>query len=288
MLRRTTSLTALAATFAAPVLLAGPTTTASVAAPSCGGERATIVGTPGEPVVGTPGRDLVVTNGATQVSTLGGDDVVCLSPADAPVTVLTGAGDDEVRGELFITPGSTIDFGAGTDRLGMYGERVTLDLEAGTLAYSTEPDAPTARIVGLEDASILGQVEVVFVGDDADNDVRLGPCTVRARGGAGDDRIQRLVDLDLNDCTPSMRLNGGPGRDVLEGSRGPDALFGGPGHDRLLSRVGPDRLVGGPGPDRMDGGRGHDRLVGGTGRDRADGGQGRDTCRAEVRRACER
>jgi hemolysin type calcium-binding protein len=45
---------------------------------------------------------------------------------------------------------------------------------------------------------------------------------------------------------------------------------------------------GGAGPDRLLGSRNDDILIGGPGRDLADGAKGSDTCRAEVRRHCER
>ena len=70
----------------------------SAAPPTCRGETATIVGTPGGTVSGTEARDVVVSNRAASVKTLGGDDLVCVTGArSARVEVDTWVGDDEVH-----------------------------------------------------------------------------------------------------------------------------------------------------------------------------------------------
>ena len=52
---------------------------AAAAAPTCQGERATLVGKPDSVIEGTPHRDVVVTNGASYTRTYGGADLVCVT-----------------------------------------------------------------------------------------------------------------------------------------------------------------------------------------------------------------
>jgi Ca2+-binding RTX toxin-like protein len=74
-----------------------------VAAPTCAGQPATIVGTSGSDVItGTPAADVIVTAGGDDsISGAGGRDTIC-----------AGAGDDNVDGGL---GGDHIDGGAGDD-----------------------------------------------------------------------------------------------------------------------------------------------------------------------------
>lgn len=64
-----------------------------------------------------------------------------------------------------------------------------------------------------------------------------------------------------------LRVDGGPGTDVLDGSPGDDVLIGGAGNDSLYGAGGRDKLIGGAGTDRLqgqgtlDGGLGDDFLV---------------------------
>ena len=111
-----------------------------------------------------------------------------------------------------------------------------------------------------------------------------GPHT-RAAAPSSED----IADVHLGDrgdaalvVAVSVNVMGGPGADVLRGSRGPDRLFGGPGPDRLSGRRGADELTGGPGRDRLLGGGGDDLLVDGetdarAARDVYDGGPSGDS-----------
>jgi Ca2+-binding RTX toxin-like protein len=94
MWRTTLLLTAavVAAGLAAP-LAAAP----AQAAPSCHGQRATIVGKPRSVITGTGHRDVIVTNGAKKVRSLGGDDLICVDAHSVVITLIySGAGDDSV------------------------------------------------------------------------------------------------------------------------------------------------------------------------------------------------
>ena len=134
---------------------------------------------------------------------------------------------------------------------------------------------------------------------DAHNTLALGPGddvvdfpaagSLRVDGGPGNDSIQGGIAAD--------RLAGGDGDDVISGHRGPDVLQGGPGRDVLNGNRGDDSLAGGLGNDRLyggsafvqttppynydgydllDGGSGGDTLFGGWQKDRLFGGDGAD------------
>lgn len=83
---------------------------ASAGTPTCRGQAATHVGTPGETLTTTPGSDVVVTNGARQVFTLNGDDVICATRARF-VLVVPGGGDDLVDATQF--PGASLETALG-------------------------------------------------------------------------------------------------------------------------------------------------------------------------------
>jgi Ca2+-binding RTX toxin-like protein len=94
-------------------------------------------------------------------------------------------------------------------------------------------------------------------GGDGDDVLRVGS----GRGGAGNDFLRCPTDLF---CT----FRGGPGNDVLFGSRRTNRLFGEGGGDLLHGREGDDELTGGRGNDRLlDTGGVDDRLDGGPGAD---------------------
>jgi RTX calcium-binding nonapeptide repeat (4 copies) len=65
----------------------------------------------------------------------------------------------------------------------------------------------------------------------------------------------------------AVRLDGGPGSDLIEGSRLADTLVGGAGGDGLTGWDGDDRLSGGPGIDLLEGEDGRDVIDGGSGGD---------------------
>jgi hypothetical protein len=72
-------------------------------------------------------------------------------------------------------------------------------------------------------------------------------------------------------------LNGGPGRDLLQGGGGADKLVGGSGNDVLAGSGGGDAIYGGSGNDVLNGGSGNDALWGGSGRDVLHPGGGNDS-----------
>jgi Ca2+-binding RTX toxin-like protein len=79
--------------------------------------------------------------------------------------------------------------------------------------------------------------------------------------GAGNDHFRVVGSLV---GVGEVRVDGGPGNDVLRGGPEEDLLEGGPGADRLYGGAGGDALVGGPGgPNILEGGPGDDLLAAG-------------------------
>lgn len=94
--------------------------------------------------------------------------------------------------------------------------------------------------------------------------------------GAGNDRFRVAGSLV---GVGEVRVDGGPGNDVLRGGPEEDLLEGGPGADRLYGGAGADALVGGPGgPKILEGGPGDDLLAAGPpcGGGKIIGGSGRN------------
>ena len=280
------------------LLLTGPGTPAYAAA-VCQGQAATIEGT-GGPILGTQGDDVIVTTGPdASIQTLGGNDLVCLAGGSvysgvgddsivstAPAGTDTfaalgggtdsyvgGAGDSDVyvdgitsfhvtfgggAGTVVLYPTSprgtgTIDYGASSAFLFVFGaETAEVDLSAQTASV----DGLEVTTIGLHDAVAAG-CTVRMKGDSEDNYLAAYGHDIEATGGAGRDKLSRIgndYDVSLPEC--------GRDRSVLRG------------------QAGRDRLAGRPGDDVLIGGRGRDVAHGGAG--------GVDTCRAEVRRNCER
>jgi hypothetical protein len=290
---------ALALVVPSVLALTGPVAPTYAAAAVCQGQAATIEGSTGT-ITGTEGNDVIVSTGPdTDVQALGGNDLICVvgghvstglgddsvvstAPAGSissaylvggTDTYLGGAGSsdvivDEVSSfhvtmgggfgtlELYptSTPGTgTVDFGSSLGRLLALGEKQSkVDLAAQTASVDGLLDVTTT---GLHDAIATG-CKVRMKGDAADNNLAAFGHDVVASGGPGRDRVGRIgngFDLDLPKC--------GRYRSVFRGEGGSDRLFG---------RIGDDVLIGGPGHDV------------------ADGAGGVDTCRAEVRKRCER
>ena len=125
-----------------------------------------------------------------------------------------------------------------------------------------------------DDPSVCGGADTIARSNDSFFRSVFCPLSSKAHlnGGSGKDDLEGTFGHDL--------LLGGSGSDELRGQNGSDVLQGGPGNDRL---------VGGLGPDKLRGQAGNDRLYGNQDRDHADGGSGRkDLCRTERQRQCER
>jgi Ca2+-binding RTX toxin-like protein len=280
------------------IALTGPVAPTYAAATVCQGQPATIEGSTGT-ISGTEGNDVIVSTGPdTEVQAKGGNDLVCVVGGD----VYTGLGDDSVvstapagtftnvflvggtdtyvggagRSDVVAdeitsfhvtmggggvmelnptsTPGAgTVDFGTSAGYLYAFGlEKARVDLAAQTASIDGLLSVTT---VGVRSATATG-CKVRMQGDDENNDLGAFGHNIAISGGGGRDQVARVgngFDLDLPEC--------GAYKSVLRGEAGPD---------RMTGRLGDDILIGGPGHDV------------------AQGAGGVDTCRAEVRKNCER
>ena len=117
------------------------------------------------------------------------------------------------------------------------------------------------------------------------------PASVRVNLGPADDRVSLSYDFPTS---VAVTMDGGAGKDWLQGDKSNDTLIGGPGDDRLEGNWGNDVLDGGEGNDTMSGYAGADRLTGGPGDDMlhpdeyeepsadfVDGGEGIDTIESD-------
>ncbi len=72
-------------------------------------------------------------------------------------------------------------------------------------------------------------------------------------------------------------INGSKGRDAIAAGNGADKVYGNSGNDTLYGEDGADRLYGGTGTDILFGNEGDDYLIGDAGADTMTGGRGKDT-----------
>lgn len=241
---------------------------------TCGGLRATIVGTAdSEIIVGTRGDDVIAARGGYDtVVGRGGDDVIC-----------GGYGADRLSGgkghdRLYGGPGGVKDDRSGTyinnDWLSggrgndvIMGGRDPRDLPAPNPDIVDYTYAPRGLHVDLSQGVATGQ------GHDT--------LSVQAWGVNGSRFDDVIIGSRYGD-----HLSGNLGTDVLEGRAGPDVLGvdgyadsidvdtgvdilrGQRGDDYLSSAGGTDLLYGGPGDDELaEHGGGVDRIYGGAGDD---------------------
>lgn len=217
-------------------------------APTCFGERATIVGTDGEDTLeGTDDRDVIVgLGGIDEIVGRGGNDLIC--GGDNPL-LFYPEDDDEPRLEWVLG-------GSGDDRIdGGAG----LDMVAG------------------------GAGADVLLGGPGQDQVQGGPGGDRSFGQDGDDYFQEGVSERSSGSDDDLSI-GGPGRDHITDHYGSDRVQGNSGRDYLIGGGGDDRLTGGAGDDLLAAGEGDDRSSGGSGYDLAnytsDFGSGPERARA--------
>lgn len=147
-------------------------------------------------------------------------------PAAAGVLVAAGAGNDDV----------SVGFDAGADTLAITAKK----------GIAVHPPCTRPGTALTEAICPLGGL----------------PRWLTVDLGAGNDHF-RVVGSLIG--VGEVRVNGGPGNDVLRGGPEEDLLEGGPGADRLYGEGGSDALVGGiGGPDLLEGGPGGDLLAPGS------------------------
>ncbi|MDH4171060.1 MAG: hypothetical protein OEW42_15855 [Acidimicrobiia bacterium] len=222
---------------------------AAAAAPTCGGQPATIVGTAGDDVIiGTDGHDVIHTGaGNDTIAGLQGRDIIC-----------SGTGDDLVRA------------GTGADRVLAGGGDDRVDTGTGDDMVRGGPGDDTLR--GQQGNDRL-------LGNGGNDTVGGGSGVDRLFANDGDDQVLGHDGKDTLRGGPGADvMDGGPGDDLVVGSAQADLLVGGGGRDFLRGGAHDDRLEGGTEGDVLQGGRGDDALVGGPGDDYLDGGRGTDRC----------
>lgn len=254
----------------------------ALAAPSCAGRAATIVGTAGNNTLhGTPGRDVIVgLGGLDEIHGEGGDDFICGgSFAD---TLYGGSGDDFVNGGSgsdFLTGGSGDDLvrgGRGTDTLyaGGRGDDVYEGGSAFTgnghdrLSFERSPRPVHLDLLAASFGDVRG-----------DRDVARGIETYA--GSPDDDRLagdrgpNQFFGLGGDDV-----IEGRGGSDFLDAGSGDDDVRGGPGRDSFNDSSESDSL--GSGNDIFRGGDEKDTFLVGDGINTVHGGARRDYWRADL------
>ncbi|MDO5296329.1 MAG: M91 family zinc metallopeptidase [bacterium] len=120
-----------------------------------------------------------------------------------------------------------------------------------------------------------GQGDDTIVGGSGNDIIIDNYGSNKIDGGAGDDIII-AHGLDLPANGQGSTINGGTGRDYIEGSNAKDILSGGDGYDVIYGLGGDDEIHGGAGNDYLDGGEGDDTISGDEGNDNLVGGKGND------------
>ena len=138
------------------------------------------------------------------------------------------------------------------------------------------------RVAHVRLAKMCDRTQIREINMDNDEDIIIGENDVDniLDGGNGKDRIEGLSGNDiLNGDNGKDSLFGGDDNDTLNGGRGKDLLEGGEDNDILNGGHGKDSLSGDEGADVLNGGRGNDLLEGGEGNDKFEFGLkfGKDT-----------
>ena len=228
--------------------------------PSCFGQDATIVGTPGDDhITGTSGPDVIRgLQGDDVIDGLGGDDLICGDEGNN--LIVGGPGNDSLSG-------AGLGFFGRDHLIGGLGDDV---LDGGLGDDVLEGGFGNDQLQGGDsDEESFDPGDDLLSGGQGADVLDGGPGMDTLDGGLGADSLRGGFQ------GPDM-LFGGPGPDILEGSEDADLLRGGPGNDELSGGEGNDDLSGGPGDDRLFGDEGDDRLAGGPGNDFLWGGPGQD------------
>ena len=294
---------------------------------SCGGQKATWVGTNGNDTkVGGPGIDVFVgLDGRDKLTGLGGPDFLCgngdrdqltgsggddyLDGGDGPDLIRGGAGDDQLEGRadndvMRADEGDDIlNGGSGDDLLGPgrattlpTGGAVPTDSGIAILAPARSPSTcrPERRrrlqATTPSATSRMPTARRVTIRSPATG-ATTGCAASPANTPSTQGQRPRLSHLGGDDRTVGFPgddiLNGGDGDDTILGKSDDDTMNGGAGNDLLVGTKGDDTGNGGAGDDVLSGGLGNDTLTGNGGSDRTNGGPGIDTCNAELEIACE-
>ena len=249
-------------------------------------------------VQGTDGADAVT--GPVVSGNLGaGDDTIYAWSSKADHGAHTapldgGAGSDQVRFFAGAVYSEGEGEAAGGGVVPFTPSDVTVDVAHGRTMFG---DGEVVSLAGFEWYGAQTNRVATLVGSSRDDVLYGSACDLRMSGGAGDDRLRQVPNVDSAGFTEPTcgdrgggrvaHLSGGSGDDTASVAALRSTVVGGPGDDHLMGGSGRDQLSGGAGDDRLVGDDRADVLVGGEGRDLARGGRGEDTCRAEYGSSCE-
>lgn len=247
--------------------------TASGAAATCHGRKATIVGSSASEVLtGTQGDDVIAgLGGSDTIDGRGGDDWICGGyGADR---LAGGRGSDRVfggRDGIVVTD-------EGTERI---GDQLRGGPGSDRLVPGRDPrpaDDVTNDMIRWDHSSHRMHIDLgtgVATGQGRD---RFVPQATWVVGSAFADVVEGGPGRD--------RVDGGPGPDRISTHRGADRVIGGPGRDRIRTGTGDDQVFAGSSADVVYGGPGDDQLSADAGADRLYGGAGNDTIDNSARSA---
>jgi len=158
----------------------------AAAAPTCHGQRATVVGQGHGALHGTAGRDVIVTNGATVISGGDGHDLICVIGAANQVSIDAGDGNDVVDVQA---KGSKVSYRSG---LGS-------DVYQGNAQYDSVRLRPDGRdmvvtgggrdIVTITPVPSPGHPRVALGGGEDHLYLELASLAGRVDGGSGADQL---------------------------------------------------------------------------------------------------
>lgn len=153
------------------------------------------------------------------------------------------------------------------------------DGQLGTLDYALANPALLSQVTGVTEWHVnADEPDALDYNLDFGRDPSLFDGTIPYRNS---DHDPLIVGLNLASSAPGGVINGGNGKDTIEGTEGDDILSGGNGKDSVFGFAGDDILNGGNGKDLLNGGDGDDLLNGGRGKDLILGGGGQDTAQYE-------
>jgi Ca2+-binding RTX toxin-like protein len=194
----------------------------------------------------------------------GGDGNDILEGGPGEDTILGEAGNDTIVWRSGDGADSTIDGGAGSNRLQVIGGDGP---DAMTIVETSSGLNATINGVSFS-ASSMQILDLLTNGGNDNVTLSVGPVVKRATVdlGAGDDLFDgrgSSIGLLVSGGSGFDTIYGGSGADLLSGGDGNDILEGGPGADTILGEAGNDTIVWriGDGADRtVDGGAGSNRL----------------------------
>jgi Ca2+-binding RTX toxin-like protein len=236
---------------------------AQAGAPTCAGEKATVVGNgKANDLTGTAHRDVIwAGDGDDRISGLGGNDLICAGGGADRIS--GGPDDDRIYGELdayaadgfglFHRTGDTIIPGAGNDFVDPgYDARAVsagVDVVPDTISYSGAPAAAvvdlravpaTVAADGVDTIVIAAGSPIGFFGTPFNDIIRGTYKSDRLYGLAGDDQIygqdgDDVITPDGNQSAGADLVDGGAGDDTIDSVAGYDTLLGGGGVDKISS-----------------------------------------------------